>query len=183
MHQIILKTFQEFRWQGAVWRRCGTRKKVRRRKRDTSDFNCLWSLLTGVLSSHFASSFPVFFSRFIPRFMPPLLPVHLEKASHLSALYSAAAPARALASIMFWILMICCVLIRRMAVNPHLLYFTNKTTSKVIVRKPVPSINMITPHTLHCRFKLQFVTKGLLDIRVYTKQTVIWKDIPMLRSH
>lgn len=127
--------------------------------------------------------FSSFFSGFIPRFMPPLLPVHLEKASHLSALYSAAAPARALAIIMFWILMICCVLIRRMAVNPHLLYFTNKTTSKVIVRKPVPSINMITPHTLHCRFKLQFVTKGLLDIRVYTKQTVIWKDIPMLRSH
>lgn len=60
-----------------------------------------------VISTHWGVvlSFPLlfsgFFSRFIPRFMLPLLPVHLEKASHLSALYSAAAPARALASIMF----------------------------------------------------------------------------------
>jgi len=60
-----------------------------------------------------------------------------------------------------------CVLISRMAVNRHLLYFTNKTTSKVIVRKPVPSVSMIIPNMLHCGFKLKFVTKGLLDIRVY----------------
>lgn len=60
-----------------------------------------------------------------------------------------------------------------MAVNCHLLYFTNKTTSKVSLRKPVTSVSMIIPHALHCGFKLKFVTKGLLDMRVYTKQTVI----------
>ena len=42
-----------------------------------------------------------FFSHLIPLFMPSLLPVHLEKASHLPALYSTAAPARALAGIFF----------------------------------------------------------------------------------
>lgn len=45
----------------------------------------------------FQSFFPfLFFSLFVPS----LLPVHLEKASPQSTLYSAAAPARALAGIL-----------------------------------------------------------------------------------
>ena len=78
-------------------RRCGTRKKESRRERETSSIY----LHTVVLPSHSPSSLSVFFPvSFFSLFVPSLLPVHLEKASPQSTLYSAAAPARALAGIL-----------------------------------------------------------------------------------
>ena len=79
-------------------RRCGTRKKESRRERETSSIY----LHTVVLPSHSPSSLSVFFFAVsvFSLFVPSLLPVHLEKASPQSTLYSAAAPARALAGIL-----------------------------------------------------------------------------------